>query len=361
MKKRFLIFLIIGILILSAGCQNNPNPSESTQDTQTDTEVQPPVSEETPAYTLTELKLDILPDKETHTLDFVVFENNIFAIVSIVGESDALTGTGNPYYFVTLDKMGKMLSAKQLSTPQIDEDVCCLKQFTIGQDGNIYALKTNYIDTTSSEAEPKYEENVHLVSWTPEGDIRFDTKLEPLDFCTDHSVYIRNLAISKNGDITLCCIYSNGSHFMVSINTEGTITATYEAELHNYTATHFKRNNDGSLYSIRADETNNYFISYDANTKTFSKEITVSKDLDFLTNLSSQNSDSIYYFDNEGIHNYTLASGETTLVIDFAHTNITNESLRAFVPINATDYICTYDNGTTDGILRIGFLNMQKK
>lgn len=364
MKKIIGLLLLIGILGLLTGCQNDSENSgarnSETLNSETNTETENQVSVDTSNYELTELDLDSLSAESITVLDMTVFDTNVYAVLKVVGESDVIESDDNPYLFIAFDTNGSIISSTPLETPRIEGDVCMLKQFTIGQDGNIYALKVDYVDTSSNADEPKFEDGLKLVSWDTDGSLISETPLKGINDEAYADVFVRSFTVSSKGDITLCCKHLNGAHFMASINADGTINTIFEDELRSYTTTHFKENNDGSLYSIRVDATNAYFISYEGNIKNFSEEITLPKVFDFMTCLSGKNSDSIYYFDDEGIHNYNLSTKETNLVIDFAHTNVTTETIQSLVPINETDYICTYTNGSTDGILRIGFLKMLK-
>lgn len=370
MKKVIAALLLVGILGILVGCQNESgNGDEKNSEvlnSETNTETENHDISEISNYKLTELDLSSLFADGTTVLDLVVFDTDIYAVLKVVGKSDVIESNDNPYLLVSFDKNGSNLSYVALETPSIDGDVCMLKQFTIGQDGKVYALKVDYIDTSSEEANPKFDEGVRLVCWNTDGTLLSDIPLVVLDSEEYSDARIRNISISTEGDIALCCMHLNGGYFISHVNTNGTIDKILEDDLSLYAATHFKENNDGSLYSIRVKGTNGksthaYYINYDVNTQTVCEEITLPKDFDIMTCLSGENSESIYCFDDKGIYNYNIASKTTELTIDFKNSNLTTETILSMVPISENEYICVYMNGSTDGIQRIGFLRQWEK
>lgn len=362
MKKCLPVFLLLTVCLLNTGCNDTEELSKDTQIPDSQSEILSDLDDslETSSYELTELKLEMMLEKGTHALELVLLEDSIYGIVQIIGESNTIYGEENPYYFVCFDKTGTYKNAVSLESPKIEKDLCCLKQFSIGQDGNIYALKTNYADTTSLEEEPLYDDRVRLVCWNTDGNIIYETKLAELDETRYANLYIQNVTVSKDGRITLCCQQLNAGYFMIQLNTDGSIQAILEDELNLYTGTHFWKNNDGSLSSVRYEEKDGkstiyYYISYDVNTQTLQKEFFTPYQIYNIGNpIGGKDATHIFLCSDTTVHCCDVINKKLETLPKISTSAEPIYIQTHLIPLNENDFVCIYHTEDLDVRNRIG-------
>ena len=294
MKKHIflsrLIVLWVGVGLSLIGCQNNDVGTTSTQMESTEIETKSEIVEATEieiedtedtkelfyGCTVKDINLDFLvADMEGYTIwanQVTLIEDRIYFTVLLYCEVEE-----NPSLFrlVSCDLDGSNIQAVPLETPEIEKKGYNLYRMTVGQDGNVYALKLendNGYKPHYGIGIPGFTEEYSLISWDSKGQIVFESQIKPIDGKYQH-VAIENIYVSKEGKITMsgtCQEFTMG--LIMQVGKDGSmLDIVWTEPLISLMRDYRVYNDDGTVCTKQIEEDRWYYLIYNVNNQTLEK------------------------------------------------------------------------------------------
>jgi hypothetical protein len=186
---------------------------------------------------------------------------------------------GTCYRLISCDLSGDDLESVVLQTPESESGECSLFSFCISEDNNVYAVKREMADMFAS----CLQEGSSIVSGDTDGMIRFEIKLDPLDFEEYDNPNVLLRRVSKNGEFILY-VSDYKKAIMAHASSDGKIISITDSQMSGTAFSPLVNQDEfqGWRFSVKnpEGEYDDFYMIYDIETRSFSESVPIYNDLE---------------------------------------------------------------------------------
>lgn len=286
---------------------------------------------------LSKIDLQKFTDNETdsiNVLDIEIVENEIVIVLSLYNKDDTLS-----YKLVSLYSNGDCKKLVPLDMPIENGNKVSLEGFTIGLDGNIYAVEVNYEQMSGEVGTPRYNSDTRVLKWNQNGKLDKSMVLEPLDVTKYDFVYIYQIVVTKDGYISMYCKYGSNS-LIVNVDKTGKIQNIVESELQEYSPYCWYNYDVSFSFERSVNRRNkNYYLTYDIKLHQFSEEKEIPKEIfdNYIINGNDRNT--IQFLKEDRIYQYNVDTEEMRNILLVDNEKYPIDNIQKFIVVNDDIYL----------------------